>query len=197
MSYNTKNVPADGTTLNFMDSGIHENVELVNIRYDTSPKEGNKFLVFEFKNEKGQELAHTEWEPRDADETRLNQKITNQIKRIKHLAKRFIPEDQFNFEASDFESFARETIQRFADKYKGVKLRLKVVYSNSNYTSLPNYIPFAENMNIPKEESKLEILSIDKMIRDRADRETPTANPLENMSSSDELATVNNNSMPF
>jgi len=191
MSYNTKDIPADSTGVRFMDSGIHENVELTNIRYDKSPKEGNKFLAFEFKNERGQELAHTEWEPRDQDETRLNQKITNQIKRIKHIAKRYMPEDSFNFEANDFEGFALKTIQLFGDLYKNKKVRTKVVYSNSNYTSLPNYVPFIEEMSVPKEESKLEILSIDKMIRDKADRETPVTNPL------DELPPITTGGLPF
>lgn len=178
MSYNTKDIPADGRATNFMDVGIHENVELINIKYDQSPN-NNKFIVFTFKDESGKELSHTEWEPTDKDETRLNQKITNQIKRIKHIAKRYMPEDSFDINASDFEGFALKTIQLFGDKFKGVKVRVKVVYSNSNYTSLPNYVPFIENMSVPKEETKLEILSIDKMVRDRADRETPTTNPLD------------------
>lgn len=190
MSYNTKDIPADGRTTNFMDVGIQENVELIDIRFDKSPND-NKFLVFKFKNERGQELSHTEWEPTDKDETRLNQKITNQIKRIKHIAKRYMPEDAFDINASDFEGFALKTIQLFGDKFKGVKVRVKVVYSNSNYTSLPNYVPFLENMSVPKEDSKLEILSIDKMVRDRADRETPVANPL------DVINDTPNTEMPF
>jgi len=179
MNYSTKDIPADATAPSFMDVGIHENIELTNIRYDKSPKVENKFIVFTFRNEKGQELSHTEWEPRDEDETRLNQKITNQIKRIKHIAKRYMPEDTFDITANDFESFALKTIQLFGDKYKSVKVRVKVVYSFNNYTSLPNYVPFIENMTVSKDESKLEILSIDKMVRDRADYEAPTVNPLD------------------
>jgi len=182
MSYNTKDIPADGFGVNFMDSGIHENVELTNIRYDTSPN-NNKFIVFSFKNVRGQTLDHTEWEPSDVEETRLNQKITNQIKRIKHIAKRYMPEDTFDISTDSFENFALKTIQLFGDKYKGVKVRIKVVYSNSNYTSLPNYVPFIESMDISKEESKLEIISIDKMLRDKADRESPVANPLDDLNS--------------
>jgi hypothetical protein len=197
MSYNTKGIPADGSASNFIDVGIHDNVELTNIRYDKSPKEGNKFLVFEFKSEKGQELAHTEWEPRDADETRLNQKITNQIKRIKHIAKRYMPEEDFNFEANDFEGFALKTIQLFGDKYKARKVRIKVVYSNSNYTSLPNYVPFIEGMDVPREDSKLEILSIDKMVRDRADREAPSTNPLEDLQQGSQTTTNKADDLPF
>ena len=118
MSYNTKDIPADTPSTNFMDSGIHENIELTNIRYDESPKEKNKFMVFTFKNERGQELSHTEWEPRDDDDTRLNQKITNQIKRVKHIAKRYMPEIDFDFEVPNFEGFALKTIQLFGEKFK-------------------------------------------------------------------------------
>ena len=179
MSYNTKDIPADGPTTNFMDVGIHENVEMTNIRFDKSPNEGNKFLVFTFKNEKGQELSHTEWEPKDADDARLNQKITNQIKRFKHIAKRYMTEDEFDTVINNFDELAQHIFKVFANRYQGVKVRVKVTYSNNNYTSLPNYVPFIERMDVPKEESKLDILSIDKMVRDRADKEEPTTNPLE------------------
>ena len=186
MSYNTKDIPADSPTTNFMDVGIHENVELTNIRFDKSPNQGNKFLVFTFKNDRGQELSHTEWEPRDDDETKKHQKGANQIKRIKHIAKRYMSEEEFDTIINDFDHLTEHTLKVFGDKYKGVKVRVKVIYSNSNYTSLPPYTPFIENMNVPKEESKLEILSIDKMVRDRADRETPVANPLDELSKSED-----------
>lgn len=185
MSYSTKDIPADAPSTNFMDAGIHENIELINIRYDESPKEHNKFLVFTFKNERGQELSHTEWEPRDVDETRLLNKQRNQVKRIKHIAKRYMPETDFNIETDSFETFALKTIQLFGDKIKSKKVRIKVTYSDSNYTSLPRYIPFIESMDVPKEESVLEIISIDKMVRDRADREQPLANPLDELNSLD------------
>ena len=183
MSYNTKDISADAPSTNFMDSGIHENIELTNIRYDKSPKEGNKFLVFTFKNEKGQELNHTEWEPRDEDDTRKHQKGTNQIKRIKHIAVRYMLETEFDTIINDFEHLALHTIQVFGDKYKGKKVRVKVTYSDNNYTSLPRYIPFIEGMDVPLEESELDIRGIDKMVRDRADREQPLANPLDALAS--------------
>lgn len=191
MSYNTKDIPADSPTTKFMDVGIHDNVELVDIRFDKSPKAGNKFLVFTFKNEKGQELSHTEWEPRDNDETRKHQKGENQIKRIKHMAKRYMPVEEFDTVINDFDHLAQHVLKVFEDKYKGVKVRIKVIYSNSNYTSLPPYTPFIEKMSVPKEESELTILSIDKMVRDRADRETPVANPL------DELTSTKTEDLPF
>lgn len=190
MSYSTKGIPADGS-VNFMDSGIHENVELKGIRYGISPNVGNKFIVFEFEDNRGRRLAHTEYEPKDQDDTRLNQKITNQIKRIKHIAKRYMPEDTFDIEVSDFESFAKKTIELFGIKFVDKKVRIKVTYSNTGYTSLPNYTPFIESMDVPKEESRLEILSIDQMTRERADRETPIANPL------DELSQKDDDKLPF
>ncbi|MFW6225672.1 MAG: hypothetical protein ACOC3V_01775 [bacterium] len=171
-----KNIDSETNATNFIDVGIHENVELDRVEYDVSPK-GNKFLAFYFKKD-GKELSHTEWEPVDNDNKKLNDKINNQMKRVKHIATKFISEEEFEFNASDFEDFSNKVIEKLKGKYEGKKVRIKVVYNYNNYTSFPNYVPFIESMDIPKENSKLEISSIDKMTKDRPDTETTiTDNP--------------------
>jgi hypothetical protein len=179
MSYNiTKDIPGESTGPRFIDVGIHENVEITEIRYDKTDK-GNEFLAFTFLTEDGQTLSHTEWKPVDDDPEKFEQKQRNQAKRVKHIAKRFIDEEQFVFVANDFKEFATKTISLIGDKFKGVKLRIKVVYSWNNYTTLPNYLPFIENMTVPKADSLLKITSIDKLTRDAADRDTTGKNPFE------------------
>lgn len=188
----TKDINSESTSTNFLDVGIHEDVELTGVEYKESA-EGNKFMVFHLEKD-GKKLDHTEWEPRDVDATKLENKRLNQMKRVKHIVTKFISEDAYVFKASDFKSFCEETIRLLGESYKGKKVRAKVIYAFNNYTSLPNYVPFMESMSIPKEQSKLSILSIDKMTRDRADVETSTpTNPfdVETQTVETEPATVN------
>lgn len=173
-----KNVKSEARATNFLDVGIHEDVELVGVEYKVSPEGNNEFIVFHFEKD-GRKLSHTEWKPRDVDPEKLENKQANQIKRVKHIVTKFISEDVFVFEAANFKGFCESTINLLGTNYVGKKVRLKVVYSFNNYTSLPNYVPFIEKMEVPKEESKLEILSIDKMAKTQADVEKPQTNPFE------------------
>jgi len=170
------NLDSESRGANFLDVGIHEDVELIDIAFNVS-SEGNEFLVFTFSKD-NKLLKHTEWRPKDEDPEKLESKIMNQAKRFKHIATKFIPEDRYQLQVEDFKGLCDSTIRLLGTEYKGKKVRTKVVYSNSNYTSLPNYRPFIENMEVPKAESKLEILSIDKMVKDRPDQESVTKNPL-------------------
>lgn len=175
-----KNIDSEGRSANFVDVGIHEDVELKGVEYKVSPDAGNEFMVFHFEKE-GKTLSHTEWKPKDVDPEKLENKTNNQIKRVKHIVTKFISEELYTFEVNDFKSFCLQTIKLLGDSYVGKKVRIKVVYSFNNYTSLPNYVPFIEKMEIPKEKSKLEILSIDKMTKERADVEPQVqTNPFEN-----------------
>ena len=174
-----KNIDSEGRSANFVDVGIHEDVELKGVEYKTSPDAGNEFMVFHFEKE-GKTLSHTEWKPKDVDPEKLENKTNNQIKRVKHIVTKFISEEMYVFTATDFKSFCLNTIKLLGDSYVGKKVRIKVVYSFNNYTSLPNYVPFIEKMEVPKDQSKLEILSIDKMTKERADVEpTVQQNPFE------------------
>ena len=192
-------IDSESSGANFLDVGIHEDVELINIEYKTS-SEGNDFMVFTFEKE-GKKVTLTEWTPKDEDAERLESKTTNQIKRVKHIVTKFIPEGQYVFNATDFKSFCENTIKLLGNHYVGKKVRVKVIYSWNNYTSLPPYTPFIEQMAINKADSKLEILSIDKMVKDVADKEAsakpnPFAKP-ESTETTDQAPTDNKQSLPF
>ena len=195
-----QDIDSETGATNFLDVGIHENVELINTEYKTSP-EGNEFMVFKFEKN-GKFVSHTEWKPRDEDPERLESKTKNQIKRVKHIVTKFIPEDTYVFNVTDFKSFCENTIKLLSELYKGKKCRLKVIYSFNNYTGLPNYVPFIESMDISKSDSKLEILSIDKMKKDNiADVDYSEKNPFaktEKTPETDSPSEMNPNSgLPF
>lgn len=171
-----KSFDSESRSSNFIDVGIHEGVELTGAEYKVSPN-GNEFLVFHFEKD-GKKLDHTEYKPKDVDPDKLQNKTINQIKRVKHIVTKFISDEKYDVTANDFKEFCDKTIALLGTSYKGTQVRVKVVYSNSNFTALPNYVPFIESMDVPKANSTLEILSIDKMVKDRPDAEVSAqANP--------------------
>jgi len=194
-----KNIDSESRSANFLDVGIHEDVELKGIEYKVSPENNNEFMVFHFEKD-GKNLSHTEWKPKDQDPEKLENKTNNQIKRVKHIVTKFISEDTYVFVATDFKSFCENTIRLLGNSYVGKKVRVKVVYSFSNFTSLPNYVPFIEKMEVPKSQSKLEILSIDKMVKERADIEPVVQeNPFTKVEdlNTENSTTVDANQLPF
>lgn len=194
-----KNFDSEKRSSNFIDCGIHENVSLVGVEYNISPN-GNEFLVFHFEKD-GKKLDHTEYKPKDVDPEVLQNKTINQIKRVKHIVTKFISNDDYDVTANDFKEFCTKTIALLGTAYKGKLVRIKVVYSNNNFTSLPKYVPFIESMDIPEEKKTLEILSIDKMVKDRPDTERPEqVNPFSKQPASVVDQTTNSspeNDLPF
>jgi len=167
----TLELPSEQITPGFMDVGIHENVEMTKVEYGISPN-GNEFLAFYFRNESGETGSHTEWVPKGNNPEEIEKKEINQMSRVKQIVKTFIPLENFVFSADNFEDFAKKTIQKLNDSYKGVKIRVKFVYSGK-YTSLPKlWQPrFIERMDNNgyygdiKGESKIKISSADPMTR--------------------------------
>jgi hypothetical protein len=198
MSYNaTLELASEQTTPGFMDSGIHENVEMTKVEYKVSPA-GTEMLAFYFVNQSGEIGSHTEFTPKGKDEADQLSKEMNQMSRIKQIVKTFVPADKFVFDVKSFKEFAEKTIQILGDSYVGVKIRVKFVYSGK-YTSLPKpWKPrFIERMDNngyygePKGDSKIKILSIDQMTRPISDPLPRNTNPF---AMSPQL---NNSEIPF
>lgn len=170
-------IKSEGRELNFIDVGKHDNVELTEIKVDTSPN-GNKFIAFTFLSEDDKRLTKTEWEPSGDDDVKLK-KAQNQAKRIKHIMNKFMPDEQtvIEYDTDNFNKYASTVKAKLDPVIKGVKLRIKATYDNKNYVTLPNYVPFIERMDVEK--STLSIGSIDKMTREEADQEVPVVNPFE------------------
>lgn len=175
----------------FVDAGIIENLELDRIESRES-KNGNKFLCFYFKDLSGAEVPKTEWQPKDTGEpTVLKGKINKQMTRVHHMlvASGILTNEELNIKAESFEDFGTQLIRVVGDKAKGVKIRAKVVYDDNNFTTLPNYTKYIwiEPMTIIKEESKIRVLSIDKMERVQPDQDNGKANPFETKTGTEQL----------
>lgn len=199
MIYNvTKEIESESRSNNFMGPGIQENCELKHKDPDTYPilygesAKGKRFAAFHFINANNEILVHTEWEPFDEDETKLANKMNNQIKRFKHIITKYVPKEAFEgFTATDFKDFVEKSIKILGNKHVGVKVRLKVTLNNNNFTSLPNYTPFIELMSVPKEQSKLYInTAMDKIVKDKPDQEPQSSsNPFATAANTADLTT--------
>lgn len=164
------------TSNRYMNTGIHENSELVSVEYQKN-ETGSEFIAFYFENSYKEKLSHTEWKvfPRKNIEA-LNEKekslyvrlVNEQIARINKIATIFISEEKFReVKGNTFEEFCKKTIEVLGNSYKGVKIRLKVVYDKRNFTALPSYTNYEwiEPMTISKEDSKIKILAKDKLVK--------------------------------
>lgn len=177
MGYNTSAALAQTKNdVAFIEAGIHDNVVMTGIRKATTDN-GNKFIEFSFDKD-GDRATHTEWEvkrsPQDTDET-FEKKQLNQMSRILQIMGCFVAKERLSFNASNFEEFADMVIRILGDSYKNVFLRIKLVYNNKGYTTLPNYAvyTFIERMDVEK--SKIKKLNMDVFIKPTADGDTNTA----------------------
>ena len=158
-------VKSEGTSAKVFPLGISENAEMTTVGVDTASN-GNSFLKFEFKGEDGSSISHFEW-PIDSNAEGWEKRLESQMKRVKHIMTKFLPEDKVLITANDFEGFAKQVITLLGNTYVGTKLRMKTVYSYNNYVSIPKYVPFMELMTT--ESTRLKVTNFDKMEKDEAD----------------------------
>lgn len=173
-------VQSEGTSAKVFQLGISEGAEMTNVSMETASN-GNNFLKFSFTDGDGANLSHLEW-PIDTAVEGWEKKMTSQMKRVKHIMTKFLPEDKVTITAQDFDGFCNQVIALLANTYVGKKLRMKTVYSYNNYVSVPKYVPFMEVMDdVPADKSRLNITNFDKMEKDEADNpSTLTANAPQN-----------------
>lgn len=160
----------------YMGPGIHENCELTSIEYKKTDK-GSELIAFYFENELKEKLSHTEWRVMptkdintmaDAEAKIYLSLVTSQIRRINSIATAFISEEDFRkVKGNTFEEFCTSVINTVGDTFKGVKVRIKVVYDKRNFTALPSYTNYEwiEPMTVLKENSKIKIIAKDKMTK--------------------------------
>jgi hypothetical protein len=192
-------IQSEERAVNYIDVGIHDNLELTEIKVDTSPK-GNHFIAFTFNDPEGRVLTKTEWQPTGPEDDVLLKKAKNQAKRIKHIMTKFLSEEQckVEYDTDNWIKYASAVKAKLDPAKAGVKVRIKATYDYQNYVTLPNYTPFIERMDVEK--SSLDILSIDKMTKDSPDTESKTENPFETSAGDPtmvETTTTKDDDLPF
>lgn len=186
----------------FLSAGIHENVVLESVKVDYSPNTKAPFLEVTF-TKNGQKVSQTEWEPTKfsgmTDED-LQKKYKRQMSRMMQILECYYPEDsaELTFTCSSFIEFAKwvETLLNKVDKSK--LLKLKVVYNDKGFTTLPSYAKykFVEPMVLPEGKvSEIEEKDIDKFVRPvQADAEPMVNNPLQTVEPNQQAI---NDDLPF
>lgn len=194
------NISVSGNS-KYLEAGIHNNVKFVSARTADSPN-GNKFIEFNFEKD-GKPFVHTEWEPKPregADPTQSQTKATNQVTRIMRMLRCFYPKEALAFSGDSYKEFANWVVDKLNSANKDILLRVKIVYNDRGYTTLPSYVKYAfiEPMEIPmgfyeegKNDSMIYQLGIDQFTRPViADKEETVNNPLE-------INTDSLNDLPF
>lgn len=184
----------------YLEAGIHDNVKFVSARVDKSIN-GNIFIEFKFEKDE-QTMTHTEWEstkkPMESEEDFQN-RANRQVKRILQILSCFYPKEALVFAGSSFSEFANWVVNLLNAANKDILLRVKIVYNNKGYTTLPNYCKFTfiEPMNLPDGQvSKITELNIDVFVRPiTADKETTDVNPLDKVDKG--VADTQNDDLPF
>lgn len=184
----------------YLEAGIHDNVKFVSARVDKSIN-GNIFIEFKFEKDE-QTMTHTEWEstkkPMESEENFQN-RANRQVKRILQILSCFYPKEALVFAGSSFSEFANWVVNLLNAANKDILLRVKIVYNNKGYTTLPNYCKFTfiEPMNLPEGQvSKITELNIDVFVRPiTADKETTDVNPLDKVDKG--VADTQNDDLPF
>lgn len=183
----------------FIPAGIHENVTLKNARVAESPT-GLKFLEIVFEKN-GATLTQTEWKPtkfEGMDDSALQKKEDTQFSRMMQILLCWYSDEQLVFNGTSFEEFSQEVVNYLNNADKSKKLRVKIVYNDKGYTTLPSYAryTFIEPMVLPEgQTSSITELRIDNFTKPVvADTETPVANLTSISTSSDN---ADPNGLPF
>lgn len=183
----------------FIPAGIHENVTLKSARVAESPT-GLKFLEIIFEKN-GATLTQTEWKPtkfEGMDDSALQKKEDTQFSRMMQILLCWYSDEELVFNGTSFEEFSQEVVNYLNNADKSKKLRVKIVYNDKGYTTLPSYAryTFIEPMELPEgQTSSITELRIDNFTKPVvADTETPVAN-LTGISTSSDNADPNG--LPF
>ena len=185
----------------YLLAGIHDDVQLVSAKTEVSPT-GSRFVEIRFQKE-GKMLTHTEWEPnRRADETeeQFQVKCDNQFKRFDQILECFYPKAEDRaFIGENFAQLATWVVDKLNNADKSILVRIKVVYNNNGYTTLPKYAvyTFIEPMSKVNEgKSVIVELGIDNFTKSVvADIEKANPSPFASTTTSEDNNNVS--SLPF
>jgi hypothetical protein len=145
---------------------------------------GNAYWDIQLQDSNGNTYNLREF---DIDTTRegWEKKQTSQLKRLKHVLSKFVPEGTALPQAATFPELWEGVQKLLVGNQANTKpIRLKMIFNNKGYLSTPAYVPYMELMSVPKEQSRLKLdSSFDTLERPQADKptEAPAASSTEDV----------------
>ena len=197
--YNSSRAKEISTT-KVIAAGINDNCKLVGAELKMSPIQNNAFIEITFNTSDGLKFTHTEWTPTkfegmsDAD---LEKKYDTQYARMLQILECFYKEDELNFDGESFVEFANWLVDLLNKADKTISLRVKLVYNNKGYLTMPSYAKFKFIERMDTTVSAVKILDKDQIVRPViADAEPTIVNTIGNGTTTIDPST-NPNGLPF
>lgn len=197
--YNSNRAKEISTT-KVIAAGINDNCKLIGAELKMSPIQNNAFVEITFNTADGLKFTHTEWTPTkfegmtDAD---LEKKYDTQYARMLQILECFYKEDELNFDGESFVEFANWLVDLLNKADKTVSLRVKLVYNNKGYLTMPSYAKFKFIERMDTAISAVKILDKDQIVRPIApDAEPVVVNTIANSTTAIDTP-VNPNGLPF
>jgi len=173
----TEDTVSEESSSKFLSAGIHEEVFITKLAYESTPE--SNYLLVEMADANGKVVNRRYFEPKidgqivktDDD---LKKAVNTTVKIIANLARKFKGED-YVCSGTSFADLCRNVINDIGE-YKNKPLRTKVLLNKKNFPVLPAYAPIWEDPKvISTANSKLTINSIDKVkpTTENADTDTP------------------------
>ena len=132
---------------------------------------GAKFFDIKLKDSNGNETNMREYEP-DSTRDDFAKKSKSQMTRLKHVVTKFVPEGTVLPAVATFPELWEAVKQLLITNQCNTKpVRVKLVYNDKGFLSIPKYVPFLESMTIPAADSKLNLNpGFDNLSRPQADK---------------------------
>ena len=179
---------------------INDNCKLIGAELKMSPIQNNAFIEITFNTSDGLKFTHTEWTPTkfegmsDAD---LEKKYDTQYARMLQILECFYKEDELNFDGESFVEFANWLVDLLNKADKTIGLRVKLVYNNKGYLTMPSYAKFKFIERMDTAVSAVKILDKDQIVRPViADAEPTIVNTIGSGTTAIDPST-NPNGLPF
>lgn len=182
MKFSTSIALEPTNDIKFFTPGIMEDVTLKSVEVKSTPT-GIKYIAFTFSKEGYKDLEYSQYVPNrgpnDIDDSAMNTKKVNQIKRFDKILRLFYPNPTDRlFETEDYIDYLNWLCEKLMSVDKSNLLRLKLVYDEKGYLTLPRYLKYEFVELMSTEARKVEILSFDqitKVIVADKEKEEPAA----------------------
>ena len=166
MNFSTDNI-VKKNDVRYIPAGILENIKLVGVRIDKT-QTGSYFLELTFQDPQGFQLKQTEFEPTkfsNMTEDEFNQAIKEKVSRLMDYLNLYYKAGSLKNESNSWYDFITWVASLLDAAEKDTPLRIKAVYNNRNYVTLPAYAnyTFIERMDVKQS-------NIVKLGRDKFER---------------------------